>query len=360
VARNLLTRSAGWLVFVGLGGCLAFTQHDGPWPCTTDADCTGGDICRPLSGNSGAVCAAATACNDPYDCAIGSDLTWQCSNHQCIPPACTKDSDCRGYVCNDSLCATSCTSSAQCAPNYACAGGTCQVAPCTTDSACGAYRCQKSSCAVSCSSDADCTAGNLCNSGQCAPRSCTTGKAGQCDGFACVGGTCTTQCSNAAPCDPGQTCVSSGVFECDASACDGYACRYGSCLASCSGDGDCDALHKCLSGSCVGCSGNPYDCSNQSSCGASGCTSSWYCSGGIIDCNQFYGKGGLCDQITGCSYDVGSTSCNGVAYCTNQGLAGCNADSLDCKSVTECIGTPTPCNQLSLAQCNATTGCSVP
>jgi hypothetical protein len=138
-------------------------------------------------------------------------------------------------------------------------------------------------------------------------------------------------------------------------------------------------------GSCAGtattCDAIPVgSCSPQS-----GCMADTACGGVVVPCSDHSGFGYACDNLDGCHYVNG---CAGSAYlchtysssynCTSQD--GCNWSSYNnecsgyaksCSSIysgcthqdgcyitSDCLGTSTPCDQISTADCGQQEGCS--
>jgi hypothetical protein len=144
--------------FVVLTGCLAAYNHDGPWPCRTDADCDSGLTCQWLGGQ-GAACYPPGSCLDDADCwPLGRYAT--CQSAACVCPdvcggTCTDTSvdvaNCGacGHVCGElDICRQgTCVCDATACPN-----GTC-VDTEMDDNNCGG-------CGVTCPSGVSCTWGN--------------------------------------------------------------------------------------------------------------------------------------------------------------------------------------------------------
>jgi hypothetical protein len=351
-------RYAFIVLALALTGCLALTSHDGLWPCSGDSDCSGGDTCRSIDYGPNQ-CVPAGYCEVPADCPLSqSSVLWQCTNNQCTLPPCNTDTDCGSYACTDGTCATTCTDTSQCGPGYACSDGPCLQPPCNSDSQCGAYTCVSGVCGASCEDDTDCSPGNLCNGGACTPRSCTVGSPGQCDGFACDAGICASQCNDASQCDPGLSCVN-GACQCGPTSCGAYACMNAyACFTSCASDSDCASTTSCIDGACVACVGTALDCESQGGCNVPGCSTGMVCNGGPIACSEFNNASDTCSGIVGCSYDFSTIQCVGSATCAGQFWAACPSE-FGCSVGTACTGTPTPCDQLPLSQCTATSGCTL-
>lgn len=342
-------RRAWMPVVLALTGCVALAVPSGPWPCASDADCTGGETCQGTGR-----CHPPGYCQSDDDC----DTTHARIDSMCTAGPCTDDdASCAPYICSHGTCEASCTTNGDCQQGYGCGAGAC-VAACTSDAQCGNYRCVAAGCVTACASDTDCAAGSLCDDSACAPRACTAGSTGKCDGFACQGGTCATSCSGATGCDPGLTCAADGSCECDDTpgACGGYACEGVACLTSCTGDSDCDSVHTCHDGSCLACAGTALACASQSTCSASGCATSQVCVG-TIDCSAFDNAEDNCGLYAGCVWDASTFDCDGSSSC-GANVGDCDPD-LGCSMASGCTGTPTPCQDLSLTECAQTSGCSV-
>jgi hypothetical protein len=264
-------------------------------------------------------CLALTTHDGPWRCNVDSDcdapqvchnLTG--SDFRCVDPlACHASDDCArfhgtGWLCTDGAC----------------------VAPgCLDDSTCGAYACVQYQCATTCSFDSECSAGNYClDGGVCGPKACSIGKSGQCGGFACSTGSCPTSCADDSGCEPGSHCDLTGRPTCSRCVGTPTPCSQ---LAGCTVVPECSRSHVC------GPSGATFDCS-------------------LFDYDSFQ-----CAQTAGCTYDDWTSKCSGTTQkCTDQGYDFC-FHIRACTPDVICVGTRTPCSQLSLSACYDTAGCTV-
>lgn len=104
------------------------------------------------------------------------------------------------------------------------------------------------------------------------------------------------------------------------------------------------------------CVGTPWACENQPACAAKGCLIGPACIGGERKC-EYDDKG-----IEGCVCDL---SCTGTLHCsTIKDAATCVNSGQDqgaieaCRwSTTACVATATPCQELSINECETTIGC---
>jgi Cys-rich repeat protein len=239
-------RRAAWLLFLALTGCLALTGHDGPWPCNTDADCKGSDLCLHDTSARGKVCAAPGSCTQNEDCILNGAMAplTTCTNGRCGPPTCEADDWCPGsFRCIGGLCAVSCTSDAQCQAGTVCKAGSCGVPPCTSDSQCSGYHCVDGTCLHDCLTNNDCATGYLCSGGAC-------GCQGGCGLFACLGGSCAQSCTSNADCAAGASCGADRACH----TCTGYA-------APCASQGGyCAYVPGCTYDVTTGCTGTSGSC----------------------------------------------------------------------------------------------------
>ncbi len=298
-----------WTIALGaLTGCLLLTNHSGPWPCATNDDCLNGDTCA-YHAPMGMVCEPPGWCSSALDCANMIDnLGFDCVNAQCVPPACSADSECVAFRCIDSKCAAPCKGDDQCQAHHACSDGSCLsfvMKPCGSDADCEGYRCTGSLCQFSCSLDSDCAVGSLCTNGACGGRPCTVGQTGQCDGFVCDNGLCGTSCDAQSGCESGWTCGTNPMYP---------ACQQN-------------------------CVGTPAPCASQQDCDTSGCGAMTDCSSGSF-CGDYLDEQS-CDADLNCMYDNLSLSCVASGTCTT------------------CVGTPVPCAQVSAVNCPSVVGCSL-
>ena len=265
--------------------------------CTTDNECTGGNLCV---------------------------------DNFCVP--CAHDSDCRsGFICRQTACVRQCQANADCGSGEVCSAGTC--GPCVTSSDCHdpAQVCLSGGVCGACRGASDCPAGKACLPGGCG--ACTKdpdcGAGNLCENGICGPGTCHDNTG----CLPTQSCK---LHECAACTLDkdcsvGRLCLGNTCtLANCRGKTDCTTAQACTNNLCGACatstdcgapasglvcdpSGHtcvPGDCTSASDCGSAGmvclghscstCTDDTQCAQG-----QLCGPNKLC--ITGVCHD--NTKC---------------------------------------------------
>jgi hypothetical protein len=186
----------------------------------------------------------------------------------------------------------------------------------------------------------------------CASRSsdtCTLGTG--CVAGACTGGeTCTTATSEA-------NCTNRMGCSWDPSGCSGQAPGY--CELA-----EYDVVPGCeFVGPSARCSGTPEPCDGkvELDCATTdGCTAGPGCVGsGTISCQRLNGACAQCELITGCSCGSGAI-CDGSPRCEDQ-VDGTGCDYAEvCEWVDYvCRGTPTACEELSVADCAGVAGCSV-
>ena len=130
-------------------------------------------------------------CTTKENC-TGNPNGWtECVNLHCVPPGCTKDTDCsNGLKCEFGSCAQLCSSSSSCPTGQVCS----QSAP---------FRCGDA-----CTSPSDCLASEVCDGDACV-AGCTG--PGQCaDDHSCIHGQCTAQCLKDSDCTKNQYCGPNG------------------------------------------------------------------------------------------------------------------------------------------------------
>jgi MYXO-CTERM domain-containing protein len=120
---------------------------------------------------------------------------------------------CQGYAAASVICAP-----AKCESGVASLAATCDgqgacVSPQTVE--CGAYVCDATVCKSSCAGDSDCAGGNKCTSGKCiSGSSCqgetiavdSTGATHDCTPYVCAGGQCKEACGSTDDCAAGNVC----------------------------------------------------------------------------------------------------------------------------------------------------------
>lgn len=172
-------------------------------------------------------------------------------------------------------------------------------------------------------------------------------------------------CAKGGTCKLGQ-CVGTG--SCNEAATEATCAKFQDChwdAASCYGNVDfhcsltdyVNAIPGCvLSKTPPKCVGTPLKCEVQPGCEAAGCLIGPACRGGKHDC--------FVDDkaVPGCVCDIGCTGtfdCADLTTPTSCQEAGYPEGAFDpCKwSTTACVATATPCEELSLNQCETTLGC---
>ncbi|MBU1219641.1 hypothetical protein KKF34_17985 [Myxococcota bacterium] len=105
------------------------------------------------------------------------------------------------------------------------------------------------------------------------------------------------------------------------------------------------------------CSGEPYDCSDVTTCSnQDGCYDGQVCTGFAFSCDLYFDT--ECFSQFGCSYNF---SCTGTpTYCESRSQYDCE-DQRGCYwslATDSCGGTPTPCNELfTESTCDSQNGC---
>jgi hypothetical protein len=179
------------------------------------------------------------------------------------------------------------------------------------------------------------------------PEDCTKGDNNSCVLGQCVGTGSCSEAGNAATCAKFQDC------QWDASSCYGQVyvhCQLADFLAGTPG--------CALSEAPPTCKGTPWICEEQPGCAAKGCLFAAACTGGEQTCE--YDD----EDIEGCVCDL---SCTGTLNCaTIKDAATCNASGEDkglqdaCEwSTTACVATASPCEELTIDECETTIGCAL-
>lgn len=313
---------------------------DGTGMCAKHAQ---GTICGPVATGSCTNGAATTA-----DLCDGSGTCVHSSTTPCAP-----------YACGATECATTCSTSADCAAGAYCMGNGCfpkkqNGEQCTTVDECQSGYCIDGTCcntACGGGSTADCQAcnvpgamgtcepvatGTVCRpaNGSCDIQEVCDGAGTSCpaDAFKPSGEACGSaqSCSNGVrtnqdTCNGSGTCNDSGTTSCSPYSCaDQYSCR-----SSCSSHGECASGHYCNAPSCVPTLPN-----------GSLCTAGYQCQSGL--CNTYfrdadgdgYGSAGV--TAKGCStppagYVSNSSDCNdSSASIKPGGTEVCNSVDDDC------------------------------
>jgi hypothetical protein len=156
------------------------------------------------------------------------------------------------------------------------------------------------------------------------------------------------QCSGPGSCDEvtdSVTCAKDPDCQWDATQC------YGDAPAHCTFRDHIDHTLGCeLSNEVPSCTGTPLPCAAQPGCVAKGCVVGAACTGGEQTC--------LLDEgIEGCTC-TSSTKCSGTFDCADLGPSVCESATGDCTwSTKACIATASPCEELTISQCESTAGC---
>ncbi len=313
--------------------------------------------------------ANGATCTSPGECASGLCVDGYCCNSSCTSSCMACDlagslgtctavgssaprgsRTCAPYVsCAGSTCASSCTSSTECATTHYCSGGKC-VPRLGLGAACASARdCASNSCVDGVCCNTACT-------GQC--EACNTaGSVGTCKAVVgapiggrapCVGvggGTvCGIACNGVdrTACRYASTSVSCSANACvggtetHANACDGagkcgdvpkpcgaYACGTVVCKTVCTSTADCAAGHYCKGGACTPAEGLGTACTSPSACSTGHCVDGVCCA--VASCDT----GSSC-ALTGkgtCSKTLG-TACAAATECAS----GVCADGVCCSS----------------------------
>jgi hypothetical protein len=283
-------------------------------PCTTDAQCPGGELCE--DGH----CAPPTPPCD-MTCPSGD----QCVDGVCVPPEtpCTDDGQCPGgELCVDGSCTTG---------EPPCPDGTCPT--CVTDTDCdGGDLCVGGVCIPSnppeaCTSVGDCDAGELCEAGFCTPPPGDCGTGGTCPaGELCEnpGGP-----GNCIPEHPPVPCVT--VSDCPS----GDLCLGGFCTPpggdvhppiACDDSADCPTGDLCAGGFCIppdGAVHPPIGCTDASSCPSGDLCTGGFCTPPGDSSNPE----GPCVESSDCEF----------AYCVSEECIPPHAP-VPCDNVADCPG----------------------
>src|SRR5436190_1403299 len=288
-----------------------------PATCGTNGKCEAG-VCQKYA--LGTPCAPAT-------CASGTTTLVRQSACDgagtCITPAATS---CFPYRCGASVCNSTCSADADCAPPAACIGGSCGLKPngasCGTGLECLSGQCaQGVCCATACS--ASCVSCALAgNEGTCTPvpaggtdpkNQCTDQGASSCGttGFCAGNGTCQryaagTQCVGpscplgmstatlARTCDGAGLCRPAMTLSCGS-----YTCNGTTCTAACGSDADCSPGNICMAGAC-GKKRLGQQCAASAECDSGNCVEGVCCSSQVCgtcqSCNV-PGLAGLCTPV---------------------------------------------------------------
>jgi hypothetical protein len=293
---------------------IGFDNPDGS-VCAEDFNCLGGTCAKASPGDPEGIC--ATPCTSDADCAAGE----KCASSVCLP-ACSSHGDCdAGAVCQDGACMV-----VGCADGSECPAGT----ACLPEG-------EGRSCQITCGSDAECTAPELClpalGGDLCQALACAD--AATCPaGTACPvgGGTCMRTCGTDRDCPDPELCLPAlGGDLCQAIACtDGSECPVGTacpngggnCLRTCDDDDDCIPPALCVpAGNGQICQKvlceNDDHCPEGTRCTSEGfcfpraaecqsevsCPPGWKCQGGTCR-DPGAGGGGGCNTTSGAGLDI--------------------------------------------------------
>jgi subtilisin family serine protease len=286
-----------------------FDNPDGS-VCAEDFNCAGGTCAKSSPDDPEGIC--ATPCTTDADCAAGE----KCAGGVCLP-ACAEHGDCSaGAVCKDGACmVVGCSDGSECPAGTACPaegeGRTCRPS-CGSDAECagpelclpalGGDLCQ----AIACADAVTCPAGTVC------PQE---------------GGTCQRPCASDRDCVEPALCLPAlGGDLCREIACTdgsecpvGTACPWGGghCLRTCASDADCVPPAICVAGGngdicqTIPCETSD-DCPGETRCTSEGfcfpadfecvteesCPSGWECRGGVCK-DPGAGGGGGCATAGG-------------------------------------------------------------
>lgn len=196
--------------------------------------CAAGQAC--VASQCVGASSAGAACTSGDECASGVCAGGFCCVTQCAteaPDTCGTTGNCAAgtgacehYSSSTTCAAATCSNGTASSARHCDGAGTCVAA---TTTQCTPYLCNGTICGTSCSSPADCVSGYTCTGGQCVPQ------AGNCSsGSDCMSGICLTNCCTSA-CAP-------SVGGCAATSCDASgACVYPTCANGvyCDGSGYC-------------------------------------------------------------------------------------------------------------------------
>lgn len=189
-------------------------------PCTTNSDCSAGQVCNTVTNQC--------------ESAVG---------------ACTADSDCSaGQVCQSGTCSAACTTNADCGGGDVCNVGTGVCSPscvgnscaCPSDTSCNVESGVCEADVDECTVDADCGSDDICNAGTCqAPVACNSSD--DCPAGQECGSDDICRVTEGEACSGSNPCSSDDV--CQANRCAGP-------FNSCQSDNECGSGESCFSGLC--------------------------------------------------------------------------------------------------------------
>lgn len=357
-----------------LGGCTGSSKTNAS-TCTAQGQCqsNGTTNCAPYLclGN-----ACATSCSSDTQCTTGNicDLTTgKCGSTKPNGSACSSGGQCDSGFCVDGVCCNStCTGGCKAcstAKKGSGADGTCGnvsggldpdsdcgdqgAASCGTNGSCdGGGGCALYASGTSCASQV-CSGSTQSNSKTCNGSGSCTGTTTNCSPYLCSGNSCGGSCTSNAHCVSGYSCVNGncGTLKGNGSACgSGAECSSGHCVdgfccnTACAGS--CQACSAAKSGGTNGtCKSSPVgsdpddECAAQSAatCGTTGtCGASGSCA--------LHGAGTVCVAAS-CSGAtlIAADTCNGTGTCVDNGSGSCSpyvcsgsACKTSCSTGTDC------------------------
>lgn len=302
--------------------------------CTTDANCTGGRVCRAAPGSTTKICTVAcamagAACPPGYACQT-ADVAMACLPQR-LPTDyckfCSSGADCSTGNCitdgqGHNWCSTSCTVSAGCGSGAFC------YADASGSGVCGPP--QGMQCTGQCSGATGCAPGYGCTNGVCEP----TGNSGdRCEvsGFCKPCNTCigSTQAAYCRPCCGGQ----GAGGRCNA--CTPATCPSGQACQQVNGTQDQVCVPTIGADLCQACSAQ-QPCLNGAQCIVGRCHNA---------CNPQ--SPGTCSAC----FDQGGT--NGICACPDEisqagqscGVTGGGTGFLACAQGLACVGSPRTCRR---------------
>lgn len=330
-------------------------------PCGNTGMCDGAGQCKNAAMNVScgtASCAAAMGATP----AMATPVSHCDGAGSCAPAT---PVSCNAYQCNGTVCATSCTSDAQCTTGNYCTGSAGSPGSCAAKQAAGA------TCSAA-FSGRDCTTG-FCVDGVC----CSTGSCGTCQVCAGPSGTCTAvdgapdphnRCAMNPPCGNTGMCVAGAcekfgtgascgnpsctgstytlVSHCDGAgncapaptgSCSPYKCGGTACkVAPCASDNDCLSPNTCQGGACA-LKADGIGCGGDSECLNGHCTDGVCCNvGACPSCTScaITGMAGTCNPV-----GAGATDARCAPYATCAAGGACATScggNTDCQSPATC------------------------
>ncbi len=358
---------------VGVGQICTLAAACGTGNCVDGVCCmsTSCPVCSSCNlGGSVGTCSNVPA-NTPDGTCVGSCPTPTSASGLCSGTgSCLGTTSCpAGYTCSGGICATSCTTDANCdgANGYGCFSGSCKKKPgksCSANGDCGAGVCGQQgvccdkTCGGSCQTCASGTCTSIAAGGTprdptFCPATSTCGNTGACNGsgackLADVGSPCnvTISCANGSQsggagfCDGSGSCNGPGSTPCSP-----YVCGANACLGSCTANAQCAAGFACASnGTCE--KANGQTCSASSDCASGACVSNGTfkicCNTGCTDAT--------CGSTAFCKPDGSACKTHAAGETCGSGVDTCSPDNLSSIAAPTCGGgqcvTPNPvaCN----------------